>query len=633
MSKKGDHESLLMTTICNLKMPLIVLVCAINVGAIGNNASSAKTHRFSEGDDVPGGLAKSDWQSIRAAYEAGRHAFMPIEGGWQALNPGQAWLTKFDGKGFSVTPDAGGWSWGLELTGDLKVLDVQPESGKISYLREDGVTEWFINDNRGLEQGWTLAKRPEQAKAGALFVIELAVRGSLRPQVSKKGDCVAFVNDVGRPVLTYGGLRAWDAEGKAVDARFASGVGKEFVSVVVDDSYAVYPITIDPIAQQAYLKASNTDGGDDFGRTVAVSGNTVVVGAFKEASNSTGVNGNQDNNSAIRSGAAYVFVRSEGVWTQQAYLKGSNSEGGDQFGYSVAISGDTVVVGANNEASSATGVNGNQTDNLAIASGAAYVFVRSGTTWSQQAYFKAANSNASDQFGISVAVSEDTVVVGAHGEDSSATGVNGNQADNSAEGSGAAYVFVRSGTIWGQQAYLKASNSAHGDQFGVSVGVFGDTLAVGAGNANGGATGVNGNQSDFSLTNAGAAYVFVRSGNTWAQQAYLKSSNPETEDFFGESVAVFGDTVVVGATGEDSGATGVNGNQVSNSASRSGSAYVFIRSEGVWTQQAYLKASNTGGNDYFGHSVAVYGDTVVVGAYQEDSVATGVNGDQSNNVS
>ena len=129
----------------------------------------------------------------------------------------------------------------------------------------------------------------------------------------------------------------------------------------------------------------------------------------------------------------------------------------------MAVSGDTVVVGAHGEDSSATGVNGNQSDNSAADAGAAYVFVRSGTTWSQQAYLKASNTGAGDYFGCSVAVSGDTVVVGAYGEDSSATGVNGNQADNSATDAGAAYVFVRSGTTWSQQAYLKASNTGADD--------------------------------------------------------------------------------------------------------------------------------------------------------------------------
>ncbi len=164
------------------------------------------------------------------------------------------------------------------------------------------------------------------------------------------------------------------------------------------------------------------------------------------------------------SGAAYVFVRSGGIWTQQAYLKASNTGAGDGFGDSVAVSGDTVVVGASGEDSNATGVDGNQGDNSASHSGAAYVFIRSGGIWTQQAYLKASNTGADDDFGNSVAVSGDTVVVGAYSEDSNATGVDGNQGDNSASASGAAYVFTRSGGIWTQQAYLKASNTGADDR-------------------------------------------------------------------------------------------------------------------------------------------------------------------------
>src|SRR6266568_2258439 len=234
------------------------------------------------------------------------------------------------------------------------------------------------------------------------------------------------------------------------------------------------------IAQQAYLKASNTGAGDAFGWSVAVSGDTVVVGAVVEDSNATGVNGNQANNSAGDSGAAYVFVRSGTNWAQQAYLKASSTGGGDAFGQSVAVSGDTVVVGAHFEDSNATGVNGNQANNSAGDSGAAYVFARSGTNWAQQAYLKASNTDADDQFGFSVAVSGDTLVVGAWTEASNASGVNGDQNDNSALGAGAAYVFVRNGTNWSQQAYLKASNTEAGDNFGLTVAVSGNTVVVGS---------------------------------------------------------------------------------------------------------------------------------------------------------
>jgi hypothetical protein len=386
-----------------------------------------------------------------------------------------------------------------------------------------------------------------------------------------------------------------------------------------------------PIAQQAYVKSFNPESADAFGWSVAVSGNTVVIGAPEEDSSARGVNGNASDNSAPTSGAAYVFVRSGTNWTQQAYLKASNADAADRFGYAVAISGDTIVVGAYGESSSATGVNGNETDNSASASGAAYVFVRDGTNWTQQAYLKASNTGRDDRFGYRVAVSGDTAAVSSYQEDSNAVGVNGAQTNDVATDSGAVYVFVRSGTNWTQEAYLKASNTQFGDIFGRSVAVSGDTIVVGAPREDSRATGVNGDQADNGLSDSGAAYVFVRSGTNWAQQAYLKASNTGASDDFGFRVAVVDNTLLVGAWTEDSSATGVNGNQNDNSAPGSGAVYVFVRSDTNWTQQAYLKASNTGIDDRFGVSLSLSTDKAVVGAYTESSSATGVNGDQTNN--
>jgi hypothetical protein len=370
-------------------------------------------------------------------------------------------------------------------------------------------------------------------------------------------------------------------------------------------------------AQQAYLKASNSGDHDNFGNSVAVSGDTMVVGAGAEDSAATGINGDQSDTSAAISGAAYVFTRSGGTWSQQAYLKASNTDAGDQFGFSVAISGDTIVVGANGEDSTASGVNGNQADNSGLSPGAAYVFTRSGGTWSQQAYLKASNPGNLDAFGSAVGISGDTITVGAPLERSAATGVGGDQLDNSASQSGAGYVFTRSGGVWSQQAYLKASNTGAGDFFGNALAVSGDTVVVGAEREASSSTGVDGNQADNSASQSGAGYVFTRSGGVWSQQAYLKASNTGAGDSFGRAAAISADTVVVGASGE----TG-----------DSGAGYVFTRSGGVWSQQAYLKASNAGAGDQFGWSVAVFGDTVVLGAFGEASDATGVDGDPSNDL-
>lgn len=382
---------------------------------------------------------------------------------------------------------------------------------------------------------------------------------------------------------------------------------------------------------QAYLKPSNMDDMDFFAGSIAISGNTIVVGAPREDSGAAGINGDEQDNSLSKAGAAYVFVRQGTTWTQQAYLKASNPDFEDEFGDSVAICGDTIVVGATGEDSSATGSNGNQADNNTLGAGAAYVFVRNGTNWTQQAYLKASNPDQSDQFGHAMAISEDTIVVGAKEEDSNATGVNGNQADDSLYTAGAAYVFHRQGTSWSQQAYLKASNAGYFDNFGCSVDIAEDTIIVGAYSEDSAATGVNGAPWDNSAQAAGAAYVFVRNGSSWSQQAYLKASNTEEDELFGYSVAIDGDRAVVGAWKEDSNASVIDGWQGSNSADLAGAAYLFERNGMTWTQRSYLKASNTEAVDAFGRSVDMSGETIVSGAPGEDSATTTVDGDESNN--
>ena len=593
--------------------------------------------KFSNGESVPEGLTPSEWAGIRGAHEAWKHRFAESDDGksFSATNPGQQWRTVFDGRGFTAEPHDHSWRWGLELTGYGFGEDRHPVSGqakteatgtRLSYRWDEILEEWFRNDGRGLEQGWTLSERPTGAGDDETLRLDLAVRGDLRPAVGAEGGSVNFVSNEGATALTYGGLKAWDATGRPLPARFLSrGDG---IAVEVDERGAAYPVTIDPIAQQAYLKASNTGGLDLFGWSVAVSGDTVVVGAYLEDSSTTGVNSvHNDDGMADDSGAAYVFIRNAGIWSQQAYLKPFNTQAGDGFGASVAVSGDTLVVGANLEDSNSLGVNSMPNDDgMADDSGAAYVFTRNAGIWSQQAYLKASNTDSGDNFGWSVSISGDTVVVGAYLEDSSTMGVN-SVPNEMADGSGAAYVFTRSGMIWSQQAYLKASNTGERDEFGQSVAVSGDTVVVGAYGEDSNTTGVDSvPDDDGTADDSGAVYVFTRSGMTWSQQAYLKAFNTGADDYFGLPVAVSGDTVVVAAYQEDSSTTGVNSvPDDDGTADDSGAAYVFSRNAGIWSQQAYLKASNTGGGDYFGQSVAVSGNTVVVGAVNEDSSTTGVN--------
>jgi hypothetical protein len=328
--------------------------------------------------------------------------------------------------------------------------------------------------------------------------------------------------------------------------------------VRLEDAGAQYPVTVDPWIQQAELTASDGAANELFGSVVAISGSTAVVGAPYHGSN-------------FAQGAAYVFVQSGGTWSQQAELTSSDGAADDNFGSSVAVDGSTVVVGAIQHQ---VGSNSRQ--------GAAYVFVQSGTKWSQQAELTSSDGAADDYFGTSVAVDGSTVVVGAYVH---TVGSNRDQ--------GAVYVFAQSGTTWSQQAELTSSDGAADDEFGSSVAADGSTVVVGAPYHTVG-----------SSQDQGAAYVFAQSGTTWSQQAELTASDGAGGDYFSWSgVALDGSTAVVGAPFHTVGSNGWQG-----------AAYVFAESGGTWSQQAELTASDGAANDLFGFSVAADGGTALVGA-------------------
>lgn len=398
-------------------------------------------------------------------------------------------------------------------------------------------------------------------------------------------------------------------------------------------------------AQDAYVKASNTRTEGRFGQDVALSGDLLAVGSWGDSSAATGIDGDQDDVSAPRAGAVYVYKRTNGIWQQEAYIKASNARAQAYFGIAVALSGDTLVVGAFHEPSAATGVNGDENDTTAPGAGAAYVFKRrvsttssaasfGGATWEQQAFIKPSNTRADAEFGTAVSIDGDTLAVGSSGESSNATGANGNGLDTSAPSAGAAYIFTRTSDAtsvsWAQQAYLKPSNTRADALFGNSVSVQGDTVAVGSLHESSIATGVNGNQNDTSAPGTGAAYVFTRAASTWSQQAYLKASNTNTSSNvtggFSIAVSLSGNTLAVGCYVEASSATGANGNGADTSALNAGAVYVFSRAAVVWSLEAYLKPPNTRPLALFGYSVALVADTLVIGSVNESSKATGIDG-------
>jgi len=313
-----------------------------------------------------------------------------------------------------------------------------------------------------------------------------------------------------------------------------------------------------PFLEPTPHNATDYAANDNLGISVAVSGDTLIVGAYRA---NMGGNANQ--------GAAYVFTRSGANWSQQQKLVAADGAAHDQFGISVAVSGDTLIVGAYG-----ANVGGNSSQ------GAAHVFTRSGASWSQQQKLVATDGAASDNFGRSVALDGETALVGANRAD-----VGGNSSQ------GAAYVFTRSGASWSQQHKLVAADGAADDRLGHSVALDGDTALVGAN--------VAGSNSQ------GAAYVFTRSGAIWSQQQKLVANDGSDHEQFGRSVALDGETALVGAY-----LAYVGGNN------SQGAAYVFTRSGANWSQQQKLVAADGAASDLFGYSVALEGETALVGAYK-----------------
>jgi hypothetical protein len=308
--------------------------------------------------------------------------------------------------------------------------------------------------------------------------------------------------------------------------------------------------------EQAKLLASDGEYWDHFGYSVSIDGDYAIVGA-------DGGDG----------GSAYVFKRGGSSWVQEAKLRALDGAWGERFGYSVSIDGDYVIVGASWD------------DDNGGESGSAYIFTRSGTVWTEQAKLLASDGAADDMFGCSVSIDGDYVIIGAYWD------------DDIGSKSGSAYIFTRSGTVWTEQAKLLASDGAAGDRFGGSVSIDGDYAIIGASSDND-----NGDDS-------GSAYVFTRSGTVWTEQAKLLASDGAAGDAFGCSVSIDGDSVIVGASFD---------------VFWSGSAYIFTRSGTTWTQQAKLLASDGAAIDWFGCSVSIDGDSVIVGAYGDDD-----NGDWS----
>jgi hypothetical protein len=582
-------------------------------------------------------------ESLGQAVMSARYAFYRHGDGtaiWYADNPAQRLRAEFTARGMQVTTRAAD---GAILRVAMSVRSIgygarqQPVttghpnttasrfelSRSASGHSRVAVSEWYVNSPGGLEQCFSIERPPDERVEGEPLRLVLSLDGELSAQVTDDGQAIVFRDASAVPVLRYDKLAVADARGRTLPARMEAGGNALWLDV--EDRDAVWPITIDPtFSLLQKLLAPDAAAGDQFGGSVAISGDTVVVGAPA----------NPLEPAPSGAGSAYVFVRTGGLWAHQQTLVPADSAVGDEFGISVAIDGDTLVVGAfrddgpagTNQGSAyvferiggvwveqapklvapnadANDLFGNSVaiegdtivvgalDAGALGQGMAYVFARSGGTWILQQELAASDATFGDlRFGVSVAISGETVAIGASGDDIGQIAAQGS-----------VYVFTRSGTVWNEHAKLVASDGAEADNFGHSVGLSGDTLVVGAPLVD--LIGVVG-------IDVGAAYVFVRAGDIWTQQQKLFTSDPDIHDEVAFLVAISGGTIVLSADLDNT-----------DPLFDHGSAYVFSLTNGVWTQTQKLLAPDRVTKDQFGYSVAISGQTIVVGAPFDDEVA------------
>jgi hypothetical protein len=509
-------------------------------------------------------LPVAAWSSISAALGRDLHDYqVHIQSGVIEINnAGNRMVADFTAAGVEVRSGKAQWQivfsgYGDDDTLKAVVATVPHANGNRVEYQRGPVTEWYINGPLGLEQGFTINEPPGKGKGQPLTIV-LGLSGEGTAMLDPDGTSLTLTSH--NIPLRYSGLTAYDATGKKLRAWEELRDGKLLIKVA--DATARYPVVIDPWVQLAKLTASDGQPSDSFGYSLAISGNTAVVGAVAH------------NNGQ---GAAYVFVKPASGWanmTETAKLAASDGQPGDFFGNNVSISGSTVVVGAPR----------------ATGGGATYVFVKPSSSWTTMTETaKLTASQPGDSFGYSVAISGNTAVIGALNQNFG--------------GNGAAYVFVKPVTGWinmTQTAELTASDGQTVDYFGWAVSISGNTAVVGSVNAT------------IEFVFQGAAYVYVKPTTGWVTtsrfDAKLVSSTPHTQDALGTSVSVNGKTVVAGVPGYS---TTFNYQQ--------GAALVFVRPKKGWanmTQTAILTASGGAAGDNLGNSVGLGngGSMVVAGA-------------------
>jgi hypothetical protein len=564
--------------------------------------------------------AVPDGASLRQAMAAARHRIEKDDSGrLRGYNRGQRLRAEFTPTAAWLEhPEAGRFALALASirrgqTRQQPAAVTPVAAGPlVEYRRGPGLVEWWNNGPSGLEQGFTLSEKP--TGAGALE-LSLRLDGGLEAAQDHAGG--ASLSRDGRAVLRYSGLRAWDASGRELPSRMEAA--RRSIRLIVDDGGARYPVTVDPVVQEFTLTADDGSANDQFGHAVSISNDTVVVGAPLD-----------DTPAGAAAGSVYVFVRNLNGWMLEAKLNASDGKMGDQFGASVAIGGNTIVVGAwshdvgsaaNNGAAyvfvrtasdawtqqakllpsdgrryaefgRSVAINGEtavvgapgQVTKLDSNSGAAYVFVRGPGGWRQETRLTP-RTYETQQFGWSVAVFGNRAMVGAPA--ASPLGAAGTP--------GAVYVFLRTSGTWQEQDWWRGDQ--YSERFGHSVAISGDTYLIGAPGYT--------HQNHFG---GGAAITIYPHSFGFHTRKVLLPSDPQSDDNFGYSVALDGPNALIGAYRDDT----TTGND-------SGSAYVFVRNGDYWSEQAHLFAAGSAAGDQFGHSVAVGGGTYVAGAPLDDT--------------
>ncbi|MGC8856519.1 MAG: hypothetical protein ACP5QU_06955 [Anaerolineae bacterium] len=500
-------------------------------------------------------LLSAFWQTV--AEEA--RPFQQIGHQYTLSDHGLRFVWGNNGLSASSSVQQAAWQWNLRLIAygraDQSLLlpapHFQAQARQITY-HYPGLSEWHRNTSLGLKQGFTLASPPD---GEGDLVLRLALTTNLTASPSADRRSLQFTLPDGQ-VLHYSNLRAYDATGHPLNAWLEYGTHQ--IAIHVQDQGAKYPLTIDPLIYvENKLTVAEGNAGDEFGVSVAIWGDTAVIGARLA-----------DGPAGADQGAAYVFSRSNAGWALQQKLIASDGNPGDRFGFSVAIWENHIVVGSFWA-----------TVKFMVKRGAAYVFTRENGTWVQTQKIIAFDGQNNDQFGYSLAIQDGLLAIGAP------------TADGSVKDVGAVYVYAFNGTNWTFQQKLVAYDGSQEDYFGNSVALWNNTLLIGAPNDD---IGANADQ--------GSAYIFART-TQWEQQQKLIAADGAAGDEFGTAVALYGNLAFVGAPNADIAAQ-----------ADQGAAYLFTSSGSSWGQQQKITASDGAAGDKFGISLAVNGSLLAVGA-------------------